>query len=175
MRGSASTLAAPVRHRPADPSGNGPTPPLSDRDGGGTGWVELTRTRNDIEAHLLTGRLNEAGVETSCLKDRGAPGAWLHGGSNPWAPVTVFVKKVQLDDARLVLAEISWSQAPVDPMERPTIERVGGTRYALTWWVAAIALGLLFTSIALARTGEVLHSCDLPLVCGSGAPEPSGE
>lgn len=175
MRGSASTLAAPVRHRPSHPSGNGPPPPSSDRDGGGIGWVELTRTRNDIEAHLLTGRLNEAGVETSCIKDRGAPGAWLHGGSNPWAPVTVFVKKMQLDDARLVLAEISWAQPSIDPMQAPALERAGGTRYALTWWVAAIALGLLFTFIALARTGQVLHSCELPLVCGSGAPEPSGE
>ena len=175
MGGSASTFAAPVRHRPANPSGNGPAPPSSDREGGGTGWVELTRTRNDIEAHLLTGRLNEAGVETSCVKDRGAPGAWLHGGSNPWAPVTVLVKKMQLDDARLVLVEISWAQPPIDPKQTPAVEGAVGKRYALTWWVAAIALGLLFTSIALARTGEVLHSCDLPLVCGSGAREPSGE
>ena len=171
MQGSGSTLAPPVVHRPSHPSGADPVPPASERGGGGAGWVELARTRNDIEAHLLAGRLNEAGVETSCLKDRGAPGAWLHGGSNPWAPVTVFVKKMQLDDARLVLAEISWSQPSIDPISPPVCEPQAGRRYAVTWWIAAIALGLLFTSIALARTGEVLRSCDLPLVCASG---PSG-
>ena len=137
----------------------------------------MSRAQNDIEAHLLTGRLHEAGVETRRLKDRSAPGAWLHGGSNPWAPVAIFVKKLQLEEARLVLAEISWSQPPVDPSEaraqvhspaRPT------RAFAVAWWVGAIALGLLFTSIALARTGEVLRSCELPLVCGLEEPARGG-
>ena len=171
MQGRASTLnpSAPGRS-PSFPSGTDPLPPPSERGGGGTGWVELSRTQNDIEAHLLAGRLNEAGVETRRFKDRSGPGAWLHGGSNPWAPVAVLVKKLQLDEARLVLAEISWAQPSVDPFEVQTEVRfpTKPTRtFAVAWWLSAIALGLLFTSIALARTGEVLRSCDLPLVCGS--------
>lgn len=155
-------------------------PPVVEPGGGGTGWVELTQAGDDIEAHLLSGRLMEAGVETKWLKDRSAPGAWLHGGSNPWAPVTIYVKKLQLDDARLVLAEISWAQPTIDPVAAHTHDPTtasSSTRYAVAWWVTAIALGLLFTSIALARTSAVLRSCDLPLVCGSGesSPAPAGK
>lgn len=131
----------------------------------------MIRAGDDIEAHLLSGRLTEAGVETSWLKDRSAPGAWLHGGSNPWAPVIIFVKKLQLDDARLVLAEISWAQPTIDPVADHSsgdADASSSKRYAVAWWVTAIALGLLFTSIALARTSAVLRSCDLPLVCASG-------
>lgn len=147
---------APERLDPAPPAAPG---------GGGAWWVELVRTGNDIEAHLLSGRLDEAGIDCRRLKDRGAPGAWLYGGSNPWAPVAVLVQRYRLEDARLVLAEISWSQPAVDPTS------VGGSPDsrppALLWWAAAIALGLAFTSVALVRTADSLDSCDLPLVCAS--------
>ena len=174
MRGSASTLPPPIVHKPARPNGGDPPALDADSGGGGTGWVQLARARNDIEAHLLSGRLNEAGVETSCLTDRNHPGAWLHGGSDPRAPVTIFVKKIQLEDARLVLAEISWAQPSVDPSPQFQPES-NGRAFAVTWWVAAIVLGVLFTSIALARTGAVLHNCELPLVCGSGESGTLGE
>ncbi|HYN36342.1 MAG TPA: DUF2007 domain-containing protein [Actinomycetota bacterium] len=171
MQAGAPVFAQRVERRPSHPSGVDPDPPVVERGGGGTGWVELTQAGDDIEAHLLSGRLAEAGVETRWLKDRSAPGAWLHGGSNPWAPVTIFVKKLQLDDARLVLAEISWTQPAIDPVAAHASGQADAPptkRYAVAWWVTAIALGLLFTCIALARTSAVLRTCDLPLVCGSG-------
>lgn len=144
-----------------------PPPTATAAGGGGHGWVELTRARHDIDAHLLTGRLTESGIETARVKDRSAPGAWLYGGSNPWAPVAILVRAGQLEDARLVLAEISW-EAP--PLIRPTkASEAPGPRW-VTWWVAAIALGLLFTAIALARTAEAFRSCGLPLVCEDAAP-----
>jgi hypothetical protein len=77
--------------------------------GGGSGWVPLYKAANDIDAHLLIGRLHGMGIETRTLVDRGAPGAWLYGGLNPWAPVTVYVRGFQLEDARLVLAEVAWA------------------------------------------------------------------
>ena len=84
--------------------------------------------------------------------------------------MSILVRKLQLEEARLVLAEISWAQPSVDPVEVATgvhsAERPART-FAVAWWISAIALGLLFTSIALARTGDVLRSCELPLVCGS--------
>ena len=184
MRGSASTLPPPITRRPSHPSGIDPISPVTERGGGGTGWIQIARAKNDIEAHLLAGRLGEAGIETSCLKDRSMPGAWLHGGSNPWDPVAVFVKKVQADDARIVLAEISWAQPSVEPVTPGDETHAGRSdrldyrrkrmSYAFTWWVAAIALGLLFTSIALARTGEALHGCELPLVCAENS-GPAGD
>jgi hypothetical protein len=115
--------------------------------GGGSGWIYLARARDDIDAHLLTGRLSQAGIETRTIVDRSAPGAWLHGGSNPWAPVNIFVRRHQLDDARLVLAEISFGAPPAGP------PGVGAQRRRLPvlWWVTAVALGLVLTVVALGQ------------------------
>ena len=86
-----------------------PPPPVSqERGGGDQSWVELLKASDDIEAHLLGGRLLEAGIEARNVKDRSGP-AWMYGGSNPWAPVTILVRRAELEAARLVLAEISWS------------------------------------------------------------------
>lgn len=126
-----------------------PPPPLSTQTGGdGSGWVELARARDDIDAHLLEGRLNEAGIETRSIKDRGAPGAWLYGGSNPWAPVTILVRRIQLEDAQVVLAEIALA-AP-DAREPGAPESRG---LPLTWWLVALALalGALLTSALVAQ------------------------
>ena len=166
-------MTTPTLSRPAPPkpSGNGPSASLpDDAGGGGPRWVELLRARNDIEAHLLTGRLAEAAIETRTVKDRSAPGASLYGGSNPWAPVVILVKSVQLDDARLVLAEISWAQPPKDPSlgQAEPLHR----SHALAWWAIALALGIAFTSVALARAADSGFSCDLPIVCGSSEGTP---
>ena len=164
MTSATDRVRSPARHE----EGIDPGTPDPDLGGGGAGWVELLIAGNDIEAHLLIGRLAEAGVETRTVKDRSGPGAWLHGGSDPWAPVTILVKRVQLEDARLVLAEISWSQPTVDP-DDPTASRASAKPRALAWWAAAIALGIAFTSIALARTSGVLNGCEIPLICGGAA------
>jgi hypothetical protein len=148
-----------------------PLPPiLEEARGGGRDWIELARAQNDIEAHLLIGRLSEAGVETRTLKDRTAPGAWLYGGANPWAPVTVLVHRLQLQDARIVLAEVSLegpSAAVHEPPSRPQIRR-----RALMWWIAAIALGLLFTALGLMRTDAALDSCEARQACAEGVQSP---
>lgn len=118
--------------------------------GGGRGWVELTRARGDIEAHLLTGRLAATGIETSTVVDRSAPGTFLYGGHDPWAPVSVLVKRVQLDEARLVLAELAYEAPPMEPSRR------GGSswRGAMAWWSAAIALAVAFTVLGVVQMIE---------------------
>jgi Putative prokaryotic signal transducing protein len=121
-----------------------PPPSLTKGGGGGSGWVELASARDDIDAHLLEGRLHEAGIETRAIKDRRAPGAWLYGGSNPWAPVTIFVRRFQLENARLVLAEISF-MAP-----NPGVDRRPPPRIAMKW-VLALGLGALLTLAVLAQ------------------------
>jgi len=154
------TTLAPPR------SFGGTEPPAQDASGrgGGSGWVELLCAHDDIEAHLIGGRLEAAGVEVSMLKDRSGP-AWLFGGSNPWAPVTLMVRRLQLDDARIVLAEVAY-EAP----SRPEVaERPRGWRGPIMFWAAALALGALLTGVALARTEQSLGNCDLPLVCADGA------
>ena len=133
-----------------------------DDDGGGSEWVHLIKARHDIDAHLLEGRLQEVGIESRKLKDRGAPGAWLYGGSNPWAPVSILVRRLQLEDARLVLAEISFD-APAAAEDRAT----GGTRspFPVLWWATALALGVVFIFLALAEIARANVVCQVPRPC----------
>ncbi len=157
-----SSTGLPLKTRPPDsdtlgPSGGSPEPPDDwDRSGGGSGWVPLLRAKNDIEAHLLTGRLSEGGVESAILKDRFAPGAWLHGGSDPWAPVTILVRRIQLEDARFVLAEVAF-EAPAVSASAVRVDRA--RRGRLVWWAAAIGLGVLFTGLGLLQTAEEMERC----------------
>ena len=109
----------------------------------------------------MAGRLAEAGVETKTLPDRAAPGAWLYGGSNPWAPVTVLVRRRQLEEARLVLVEIAWSEPPVEP-GRPCAPPRPVPRL---WWATAIALGVLFTAAALLQATRATAACAVPVFC----------
>jgi hypothetical protein len=156
-----SGILQPVRPRA---SGGGNPPPTGLEDGGGgggSGWVNLLRASNDIEAHLLVGRLGEAGVEARIMRDKGAPSAWLYGASKPWAPVNVMVRLRQLQDAKLVLAEVAFS-AP-SHAEPPACER--DWRVPVMWWAAALALGALFTGAALASTATSLRSCAVPVLC----------
>jgi Putative prokaryotic signal transducing protein len=135
-----------------------PPPASVWKGGGGSGWVELIRARGDIDAHLLVGRLVEAGVETRTVKDRSAPWAWMHAGSNPWAPVSILVRRVQLEDARLVLAEISFAAPPATP-RRTEAPRTAGWSGPVLWWSVALALGAIFTAIGLIQTVTSMEQC----------------
>ena len=137
-----------------------PPPPVATTEhGGGSDWVLLLSAKNDIDAHLLEGRLNEAGIEVRAIKDRSGP-SWLLGGSDPWAPVALWVQRFQYDDSRIVLAELSFN-APEEPRTRS--ERPGWA--PVTWWAVAIALGLLFTGIGLARSADYIDRCGFSVSC----------
>ena len=143
------------------PFGTDVTPPVDPfPGGGGSGWTKLVQAPNDIEAHLVIGRLAEAGIETQSLKDRSGP-VWLFNGSNPWAPVTVLVRKLQLEDAQLVLAEVAFD-APAAVKEEPRRKSVW---VAIVWWSAAIALGILFTALGWVQANETMESCKQPSGC----------
>jgi hypothetical protein len=148
-----------------------PPPPTAarprDGGGGGTGWVQLTRARDDIDAHLLTGRLAQAGIETRAIVDRSAPGAWLHGGSNPWAPVNIYVRRLQLEDARLALAEISY-EAPEASRDPETVPR----RTPTVWWLAAIGITVVLTVVALGQVAGSQPVCRVLPVCQGAEPTP---
>ncbi|HEU4480883.1 MAG TPA: hypothetical protein VFS18_03280, partial [Actinomycetota bacterium] len=146
---------APVRpHRVGFGRPEPPETHVSD-PGGGSGWVTLTRASNDIEAHLITGRLLEAGVGSSTVKDRTSPGAWLYVGSNPSDPVTILVRRLQLQEARLVLLELAY-HGP-DAVPAPT--EVPRWRATVVWWAAAIGLGLLFTGLGLVQAANDIAEC----------------
>ncbi|CAN5442597.1 hypothetical protein BH18ACT16_BH18ACT16_07280 [soil metagenome] len=144
-----------------------PPPATSTPTGGGSRWVRLCRAANDIEAHLLVGRLTEAGIETRSITDRAAPSAWLYGGGNQWAPVTVYVLKIQLEDAHIALAEAAF-QGPA--------AAGGGTgpesahRLPWRWWTTALAMGLVLSGVALAQAASSLEACRVPLLCDEARP-----
>ena len=147
------------------PFGTDLTPPADPfTGGGGSGWTKLVQAPNDIEAHLVTGRLNEVGIETQTVKDRSGP-VWLYNGSNPWAPVIVLVRRFHLEDAQLVLAEVAFS-APA--AERETSDQRGWWGPVL-WWSAAIALGVLFTVLGWVQANDAMESCRRPSGCEAPA------
>ena len=131
---------------------------------GGSGWVVLIKARHDIDAHLLAGRLREAGIESRTMKDISAPGAWLYGGSNPWAPVSILVKKLDLDDARVVLAEISYEGPSADLLAEQAAER--HSSFPIVWWVTALLLGAAVSVLVLGQVTRWSPSgCQLPVLC----------
>ncbi len=144
-----------------------PPPDLYDENAGGrggSGWVVLIKARHDIDAHLLAGRLAEAGIETRTMKDVSAPGAWMYAGSNPWAPVSVLVRKLDLDDARLVLAEISYEAPSVDRLVAQATDRQGS--FPVVWWVTAVLLGAALSVLILSQVTRWNASmCQLPALC----------
>jgi hypothetical protein len=157
LRSGPARPASTLRSGPARPAStrrSGPArpapPPGYEPGGGGGGWVELVRARDDIDAHLLDGRLAQAGIETRWVKDRGALGAWAYGGSNPWAPVAIMVRRIQLEDARIVLAEI-WLDAPA---AEPDLLRPKRPRLPALWWLTALGLGALLLLIGLLQIAE---------------------
>jgi hypothetical protein len=133
--------------------------------------VQLLTAPNDIEAHLVAGRLSEAGVEVQVVKDRSAPGAWIYGGANPWGPTTIMVRRLQLNDAHMVLAEVSF-EGPSAQVETSPPPSATGWRRPLVFWSFALGLGLLLTSVALGRTANAVDRCDLPLLCGDFVTNP---
>ena len=135
-----------------------PPPATTKPTGGSSRWVRLCRAANDIEAHLLVGRLTEAGIETRTINEP-APGAWLFGGHS-WAPVTVFVRKIQLEDAHIALAEAAF-QAPA-----ASVRAGRGPRLPLRWWATALAMGLVLSGVALAQVAASLEACKVPVLCG---------
>jgi hypothetical protein len=141
-----------TRPRKRRGTGRGPTFPARPRTGGGGGgWVELVRARDDIDAHLLAGRLDAMGIETRKVPDRTAPGAWLYGGSNPWAPVALLVRSYQYEIARAALAELAGEE-----VSREDSAGAPGARASAIWWSTAVALGVVVTVIVLADLARTL-------------------
>jgi hypothetical protein len=147
-----------------------PPPPVADGPRGGDDgrWIPFFRAANDIEAHLLAGRLAGVGIETRSIKDRSTADAWLYNGSSPWTPVDLWVRTHRLEDARIVLAEIAFDQPARPAGTGPAKE----WRIPVAWWASAVALALALTGIALLRTADYLDRCQLSSDCRPATSSP---
>ena len=122
-------------------------------------WLPLTVAADDIDSHLLAGRLEEEGVPVLFARDVSGYGDYLFGGANPHAPVHIMVPKDRLEEARRVVESVGhpavdeeggWgnlSPSADDGLDVPTL--AAGKRFPWRWVIAVILLGLLLLGLFL--------------------------
>lgn len=104
-----------------------PAPPKAPTGGGGGGrWSRVVTARDSIEAELVRGVLEEAGVPVVLDHRDDSPFAWMYPGGNVNAPVAVLVPSTLLEPARLALMEANLLAPDDVAPERPAPhERAG--------------------------------------------------
>ena|SRR5438270_6753360 len=119
-------------------------PAPTDEGGGGGGWAWLLTARGIIEAELVRGVLETAGVAPVALDGRDpSPSAWMFLGGNVNALVRVFVPLAQLDSARLILLEAGFEQ-PDPPPTLPAPERAHRLSSKAIWLVITAVVIVIF-------------------------------
>ncbi len=119
-------------------------PAPTDKGGGGGGWAWLLTARGIIEAELVRGVLESAGVVPVALDGRDpSPGAWMFLGGNVNALVRVFVPLAQLDSARLILLEAGFEQ-PDPPASAPPPVRTSRFHSRALWLVITAVVIVIF-------------------------------
>ncbi|TML76903.1 MAG: DUF2007 domain-containing protein [Actinobacteria bacterium] len=119
-------------------------PAPTDEGGGGGGWAWLLTARGIIEAELVRGVLESAGVLPVALDGRDpSPGAWMFLGGNVNALVRVFVPLAQLDSARLILLEAGFEQ-PEPPAPAPASARPPRLPRRMIWLVITAVVIAIF-------------------------------
>ena len=127
-------------------------PATTDHGGGGGGWAWLLTARGIIEAELVRGVLESAGVIPVALDGRDpSPGAWMFLSGNVNALVRVFVPLAQLDSARLVLLEAGFEQP--DPTPVPSAPVRAPRFHSRTIWlvITAIVIAIFLLATMHAR------------------------
>jgi hypothetical protein len=124
---------------------------MSSGDGGGDQLVPLLTADNDIDAHLIIGCLDAAGIDHFMDKDRSGFGTYLRGGSDPGASVAILVPRSQLESARQALTDAAQgdeqggeTSGAWDPAEEDAGSVFAAPRALdLKWVIAVILLTLL--------------------------------
>jgi hypothetical protein len=124
-----------------------PAPPLAPTGGGGGGrWSRVVTAGDAIEAELIRGVLEYAGLPVVLDRRDTSPFAWMYPGGNMHAPVAVLVPSTLLEAARLALLEANLlapdapepirSPAPaLRPRMGPLRIVVGGLVFLVVGWV----------------------------------------
>lgn len=125
-----------------------------DHGGGGGGWAWLVTARGIIEAQLIRGVVEEAGVTPVWLDTFDpSPGAWMFLSGNPNAPVPVYVPLSFLDTARLALLDSGLSPMEGDvplPVTAPQPARWS------PWGLAGVLIAALVIVILLLASARAL-------------------
>lgn len=126
-------------------------PPRGDvQGGGGGGWAWLVTAVGIIEAQLIRGVVEEAGVTPVWLDTFDpSPGAWMFMSGDPNAPVPIFVPLAMLDAARIALMESGFTPGdPDDGAPGPDGMEPEGRAW-VGWGRGAVALALLVIIVLL--------------------------
>lgn len=67
------------------------------------GWRVIEHAGNEIDARLIAGHLQDAGIRVVLERDNSGYGDYLYGGANPNAPVILLVPEEQWQAATAVL------------------------------------------------------------------------
>jgi hypothetical protein len=116
-----------------------PAPPHAHRGGGGGGWAWLLTARDAMEAEIVRGLLEAAGVPVALDWRDPSPFAWMHLSGNLFRPVPVYVPSSLIDAARLQLLEIGLGLPEVEEPE-PSALRVGFRERHHRLWLAIAVL-----------------------------------
>ena len=111
-------------------------------------WVKLGTAGDDYEANLLVGRLGSAGIEARTLKNDPGAISYLRAGHDPDAPVDVYVRADQVDEAEaeLQVIETEVDHTEPEPAEIPVIAAGGGMR-SVWRWVAIVLVALFIATL----------------------------
>jgi len=142
-----------------------PPPDLGEPGGGGGGdWALLTVAKNMIVAYLIQGRLVQQGIDVVLDSTNLSPGAWLHPFGDPSSPVKVFVHRIDMAAASLILHEVDVDAPPapsagIGPaaggaaLGATTVRRRSIWRLDRVW--LRVAIGVVMALAALAISGVV--------------------
>jgi hypothetical protein len=111
-----------------------PAPPQEHAGGGGGRWAWLLTARDAVEAEIVRGLLETAGVPVALDWRDPSPFAWMHLSGNLFRPVPVYVPASLIDSARLQLLELGLeSSDPMDGLAEDPAEDPAESGAPLMW------------------------------------------
>ena len=141
-----------------------PAPPRAASGGGGGGrWAWLLTASDAVEAEIVRGLLENAGVPVALDWRDPSPFAWMHMSGNLHRPVPVYVPAALVDDARLHLMEMGLGapDAPEPELGRTPVMRERHRRI----WQLVLALTVLGSGWILFVEIFGFAPCALRLFC----------
>jgi hypothetical protein len=138
-----------------------PAPPAPSDGGGGGRWAWLVTAGGIVEAELIHGILEQAGVPVVLDRRDPSPFAWMYLAGNVNAPIQIYVPASLLDEARLQILEAGVS-AP-EPSTPSAQAPVGGSRRLLRAILTLAAVLVAIWIVLVTYLGSA--TCALRLVC----------